>query len=42
MEFRVKKQYKPKEQNEQKLKVFLKKIENGTGNISQKQLGNRK
>ena len=29
MEFRVKKQYKPKEDNKEKLKVFLKKIENG-------------
>ena len=32
MESRVKKQYKPKKQNEQKLKVFLKKIENGKFN----------
>ena len=42
MEFRVKKQYKPKEDNEQKLKVFLKKIENGwwgCGFYTQSQLG---
>jgi hypothetical protein len=29
MELRVKKQYKPKEDNKEKLKVFLKKVENG-------------
>ena len=33
---------KPKQHNVAKLKQFLKKIKNGTGNISQKQLGNRK
>ena len=34
--------YKQKQKNVERLKLFLKKIENGTGNISQKQLGNRK
>lgn len=34
--------YKQKQKNIERLKLFLKKIENGTGNISQKQLGNRK
>jgi len=29
MEFRIKKQYEPKQDNKEKLKVFLKKIENG-------------
>ncbi len=38
MEFRVKKQYKPKEDNKEKLKVFLKKIENDKFN----RLGNNK
>ena len=38
MEFRIKKQYKPKEDNKEKLKVFLKKIENGKFN----RLGNNK
>ncbi len=38
MEFRIKKQYKPKEDNKEKLKVFLKKIENGKFN----KLGNSK
>ena len=34
--------YKQKQKNVERLKLFLKKIENGTGNIPQKQLGVRK
>ena len=34
--------YKQKQKNVERLKLFLKKIENGTGNIPQKRLGLRK
>tara|TARA_R110000737_G_C14603365_1_gene489535 strand:- start:19 stop:180 length:162 start_codon:yes stop_codon:yes gene_type:complete len=34
--------YKQKQKNVQRLKLFLKKIENGTGDLSQKRLGLRK
>ena len=34
--------YKQKQKNVERLKLFLKKIENGTGDLSQKRLGLRK